>query len=49
MKLLSKLFCKHKWQIIDKLDVISPSDGMLWRRDYLLVCKECGKIKKVKF
>lgn len=47
-KLLEKWLCKHDWGLFqhikgywgDKDDIIS--------HQYILVCKKCGKIKKIK-
>lgn len=36
--------CKHKWELIDKIDFA----GILFNKIVLvLVCQSCGKVKKV--
>lgn len=43
--MLSKLFCKHKWTVLSK-STIHTEFG--WTKTvYILVCGQCGKIKKV--
>ena len=41
-----KIFCKHRWRILNKTVL---KDSLGWRKTiYVLVCKKCGKVKKVK-
>lgn len=41
-----KIFCKHRWRILNKTVL---KDSLGWKKTiYVLVCKKCGKVKKVK-
>lgn len=41
-----KWFCKHKWEVLDTIRVGIEPD--FWQKTiYVLVCENCGKIKKV--
>lgn len=45
-KLIDKWCCHHEWEIWRKVDV-EGDWGNTWTV-YHLVCKKCGKLKKVK-
>ncbi len=45
-KIIEKLFCKHNWKQKYQESIISP-DREIRGKVYILICENCGKIKKV--
>lgn len=45
-RFLDKWLCCHEWETYAKVDVETDLGGRYTR--YILICKKCGKIKKVK-
>lgn len=48
-KILEKFLCKHDWQLFETNAVYSTLEYNM--PDYyihILICKKCGKIKKIK-
>ena len=45
-KIIEKLFCKHKWKETYSERVIYKEG--IKSQIYILICENCGKIKKVK-
>lgn len=46
-KLLDKFLCRHAWYEYKKLRLYDEDDSMPSGHLYILMCKKCGKIKKV--
>ena len=57
MKLFEKLFCKHKWKSHikevynwrDKVDGTWDTMNNYSSTTEILICQECGKIKKIEY
>lgn len=54
-QLLEKLLCKHRWKVHKQTDVaLFDEDGELmlgglpYKIEQVLICEECGAIKKIK-
>lgn len=45
-EIIEKLFCKHNWKEKYRARVVYE-DGKIKSKVYILICKKCGKIKKV--
>lgn len=42
IRLIKRLFCKHKWEVVRKVEKFSSLAGeQLYRR-----CEKCGKVEK---
>ena len=42
MNILTRLFCRHEWEVCRKVELFSCISGeQLYKR-----CKKCGKVKK---
>lgn len=50
-QLLEKLLCKHNWKVHCTIDVYKNNNGVISKDPYktkqTLICKKCGKIKKI--
>ena len=47
-KLLEKWLCKHDWVLFKHIEEYYDDKDDIIGHQYILVCKKCGKIKKVK-
>lgn len=45
-RFLDKLLCYHQWETYEKILVRTDFGGSYYR--YILICKKCGKIKRLK-
>ena len=46
-QLLSKIVCHHEWFVHSRVRWEDPDMGDTWRTE-VLICKKCGKIKRIK-
>lgn len=48
-QLLEKWVCKHEWVTYQKCDIYNEFSGEIPSRlEFILICKKCGKIKKIR-
>lgn len=52
-ELLEKLLCKHEWYVHHRTEVFGDGFGkdtdLPTSFEDILICKKCGKIKKIKY
>jgi hypothetical protein len=46
-KIIDKWFCLHKWELYQRTNAFSKGYQRPSRVEDTLVCKRCGKIKKI--
>lgn len=47
-KLIEKWLCKHKWKVFRETRIYSRTHNDITGYEYILICKKCGKIKRIK-
>ena len=49
VQIIEKWICKHEWETFQKSTVYSECNDVIpIRFEFILICKKCGKIKKIK-